>query len=211
MPDFTGSIDFHLNGVDDTPEVAALSRSEFSSSQEMPFGDYSIDLLAPESETSLLKNHLLSLTPNSNKSVFFYLVEKEEDEDGDGEDEISVHLSSLVVDNTATASILNHNINIVNFVDDFSSIEFYFVRQNETISSAENTLVSPYASSQALYLMNNTYSVYAIAEEDSGELILASFDLTLNEESGDLFLIMEENPLSATGYSMTVEAQKSEL
>lgn len=209
LSDYTGNIDLHLNGVDDSPEVTNLAHSEFSASYQMPFGDYSIDLLSPLNKKSLLKNHLLSLSPNSNKSIFFYLVEKEEDEDDDGEDEISVHLSSLVVNNSTTTSILDHNINIVNFVDDFSSVEFYFVRHNETIGTAANTLLSPYASSQALYLMNNTYSVYAIAKEDSGELILASTTLTLDEESGNLFLIMEENTASATGYTMIFDSQKT--
>jgi len=207
MSDYTGSFDLHLNGVDDSPEVTNLAHSEFSPSQEVPFGDYSIDLLSPTNNESLLKNHLLSLSPNSNKSIFFYLVEKEEDENDDGEDEISVHLSSLVVNNSTTSSILEHNVNIVNFVDDFASLEFYFVRHNETIGTAEHTLISPYASSQALSLMNNTYNVYAIAKEDSGELILASVELTLDEESNDLFLIMEENSSSATGFTMTFSAQ----
>jgi len=217
LPSYQGVFDLHLDGIDTSAEISSLALGEFSHSFLTSFGDYSMSLTLEASDQTLVDNHLLTLDINSDKSVFFYLLEEDVDEDGDGDvdengdgyvDEIEVTINSLIVNNNPYESIYDHQVNVINLVDEFKSLDVYFVRSDETIETADYSTKAYYTTPHAITLRNNTYSVYVIAEEDSSELILATFELTLDETSQDLFLILEEDVDSATGYKMSFQNQK---
>ncbi|WP_286264008.1 hypothetical protein [Thalassotalea atypica] len=218
LPHYQSEFDVHLNGVDDQAEITSLAMGALSETLVQPNGDYSVDLVASGTEERILKNHLLTLPEDANKTVFFYLKEDDVDHDNDGDvdedgdgivDEIEISVNSLVVDNSQRESIYDHNIAMINLVDsdDFSLVKFYFVRSDETIDSALYYKSVGYAQSLSLNLLNNTYQVFAIAQQNSSDIILSSFELTLNEESKELFLVIEGDELSATGYKITLAEQ----
>ena len=218
IPNYTGSLDIYINGVDDEAEITALAQGNFSSTIVQNKGDYSLDLLIPGSSERLLSNHLLSLAENSNKTVFFYLNEENVDHDGDGDvdedgdgivDEIEVTINSLVVANSTRESIYDHKITMIDLVDsdDFNLVKFYFVRSNETIETALYNRSAVYTQPESIYLQNNTYQVFAIAEVDSSEIILSSFQLILDAESDELFLIAETDINAPTGYRIEMIKQ----
>lgn len=218
LPEYTGLLDIFINGVDETPEINNLAKGEFSQSITLDKGDYSVDLLTDPSGASILSNHLFSLTENSNKTVFFYLNEENVDLDGDGDvdedgdgqiDETEVTVNTLVVENSTSESIYSHNMSLVNLVDndDFSFVRIYFVRSDETINTAYNNQYVGYAQPESINLINNTYQVFVVADVDSSDIILSSFELVLNEESTGKFLIVENDETSATGYSVNVITQ----
>jgi hypothetical protein len=64
-----------------------------------------------------------------------------------------------------------------------------------------------YTQPESIYLPNNTYQVFAIAEVDSSEVILSSFEMILNEDSDELFLIVEADTDSPTGYRIEMIKQ----
>ncbi|MGB2742821.1 MAG: hypothetical protein WBC60_19935 [Cognaticolwellia sp.] len=211
VPNYTGTFDVYINGVDDEAEITALERGNYSETLIQDKGDYSLDLLIPGTSESLLSNHLLGLAENTNKTVFFYLNEEDVDLDGDGNvdenndgivDEIEVTIRSLVVDNSTRESIYDHQMTMINLVDhdDFNFVKFYFVRSDETIETALNSRSAVYTQPESLYLQNNTYQVFAVAEVDSSEIILASFEMTLDEDSDELFLVVEADASAPTGY-----------
>jgi hypothetical protein len=70
-------------------------------------------------------------------------------------------------------------------IDDFSSIKVYFVRRDEIIDTADQSLTATFANPSAVTLLNNTYTVYVIGKLDSSDIILSSSGLILNEESRD--------------------------
>jgi len=218
LENYDGNFDVFINGVDDDADFTQLSYGSVSEPLTLDKGDYSIDLLGSESGEALLSNHLFSLTENSDKTVFFYLNEENVDLDGDGDvdedgdgqiDEIEVKVNSLVVSNSTSDSIYAHNVALVNLVDneDFSFVRFYFVRSDETISSAYNSQFVSYADPETVNLLNNTYQVFVVADVDSSEIILSSFELVLDEESVELFMVVENDENSATGYSVDVISQ----
>ena len=138
------------------------------------------------------------------------------DEDGDGRiDEIEITVNSLVVDNSPNESIYSHQMTVINLIDqdeiidDFSSIKAYFVRSDEVIETADQSLTAIFANPSAVELLNNTYTVYIIGKLDSSELIIASTVLTLDEESKDKFILLEKDADSATGYKMIFANQYS--
>ncbi len=218
IPNYTGTLDIYINGVDDEAEISALEIGSFSETKIQNKGDYSLDLLIPGSTERLLSNHLLSLAENTNKTVFFYLNEEDVDLDGDGNvdenndgivDEIEITIKSLVVANSTRESIYDHQITMIDLVDseDFNFVKFYFVRSDETIETALYNRSAVYTQPESIYLQNNTYQVFAIAEVDSSEVILSSFQLTLDEDSDELFLIVEADDDSPTGYRIEMIKQ----
>ena len=218
IPNYTGTLDIYINGVDDEAEISALEIGSYSETKVQEKGDYSLDLLIPGTTERLLSNHLLGLAENTNKTVFFYLNEEDVDLDGDGNvdenndgivDEIEITINSLVVANSTRESIYDHQITMIDLVDsdDFNFVKFYFVRNNETIETALYNRSAVYTQPESIYLQNNTYQVFAIAEVDSSEVILSNFQLTLDEDSDELFLIVEADIDSPTGYRIEMIKQ----
>ncbi len=211
----------HINGVSDTPAIAFLPYGEVSSALTLTSGDYSVDITTPEGNTPLLSNHLLSLVENTNKTLFFYAEQEYVDTDNDGNidengdgiiDEIEVNLFSLIVDNSLLTSIYEHEIEIVNLIqsDDFAQVAVFFVRQDETIESATYKSDINYKDSRSLLLKNNSYHVFVVAIDNGSSIILNSFELILDEQSKEQFLVLETSENSPTGYKTTMFTQTAE-
>jgi len=218
LTNYNGLVDVHVGAYSDTPQFASLAQGAFSESIDIEQGDYSVNLTISGTEEYLLQNHLVTLTENVDRSVFFYLSEENVDHDNDGDvdengdgmiDEIDVTINSLVVDNSVSESIYDTNINIINFIDDddFSAVNFYFVLNDEIIDTATNVKTASFGSPASITLLNNTYTMYAVASRNSSDVILMTQELVLDEDSNDQFLLLEEDSTSSTGYKITFVEQ----
>jgi hypothetical protein len=114
-----------------------------------------------------------------------------------------------MVENSLLSSIYEHEIEIVNLIqsDDFSQVAVYFVRQDETIDSALYNRDINYKNTSSLLLKNNSYQVFVVAKDNGSSIILNSFELILNEQSNEQFLILETSENSPTGYKTTMFTQ----
>ena len=212
---YTGEFDFYIDGTDNTPKVSALAFGEFSDEIVSTSGDFAMSLVAPVADTIIAKNYLLSLPENTDATVFFYLLEEAVDEDGDGDvdednngivDEYEVSVHSLVVENSQSESIYSHEVNVINFIDedeitdDFSNIKVYFVLNDEIIETAGQSVGAVFATPTSVQLLNNTYTVKVIGQEDgTGDgsfIVLSSSQLVLDEDSKDQFLILQKDNAS---------------
>lgn len=211
----------HINGVSDTPIVSSLAFGEISSALRLASGDYSLDITTAEENAPLLSNHLLSVTENTNKTVFIYAEQEYVDNDSDGNidenddgiiDEIDVNLFTLVVENSLLSSIYEHEIEIVNLIqsDDFTHVDVFFVRQSETIETALYNREINYKNTRSIMLKNNTYQVFVLGNKNGSSIILNSFELELNESSSELFLVLETSDDAPTGYKKTLFTQLSD-
>ena len=221
LENYTGAIDLYLDTNSEEADVKALSLGQFSDPVNTEYGDYSVAITLGDSNEYILKNHLVSLSENSDKTVFFYTTESHVDDDNDGNvdedgdgvvDEIELITNSLVVENINLQGVYDQNINIVNLVDDedFGTVDVYFVRNNELIDDAEYKRNVPYTTNASITLLNNTYQVFAVATVDSSEVILGVKELVLNEESQGQFLILEKDEADVSGYKMTFSSQSVE-
>ena len=225
LADYQNSFDFYINGIDDLPEVPALNFGEFSTSNLIESGDYSMSIISSSTQSPLLKNHLLALTENTDKTIFFYLLEEAVDEDGDGDidedgngtiDQTKITINSLVVANSQSTSIYSHKMTVINLIDqdeiidDFSSIKVYFVKNDEIIDTAAQYLTANFATPSTVELLNNTYTVYVIGKLDTSNIILSTTELVLNEDSKDQFILLEKDENSATGYKVTFANQSAD-
>jgi hypothetical protein len=117
-----------------------------------------------------------------------------------------------MVENSLLTSIYQHQIEIVNLIqsDDFAQVTAYFVREDETIESTIYNQDLSYKNTNLIFLKNNSYQVFVVAKDNGSSLILNSFELRLNEESKEQFLILETSDNSPTGYKATMFTQISE-
>lgn len=218
LSSYNGLIDINLTGLANEFDYEKIAYGSSTEATVTDNGDYSVDVRISDTSETLQENHLLTLPENAKKTLFFYLEETSVDEDGDGDvdedgdgeiDEIEVDVRSLAVTNSQRQSIYDHQITAINLVDndDYSSITVYYVRSDEVIETAEYSQYTTFGTERTLTMLNNTYLVYAVAREGSSDIILETTEITLDEDSGELFLIIDEDPQSASGYQLTFTAQ----
>ncbi|MGJ8692649.1 MAG: hypothetical protein ACSHW0_09220 [Thalassotalea sp.] len=218
VPDYTGDLSLKFTSIENSVAIDSLSFGEFSTTQQQQSGDYTIDLTIAGTEQYLLANHLFTLPQNTDKTVFFYLEEENIDDDNDGDfdenndgiiDEVEVNIHSLIVENSNNQSIYDHQIKIINLIDndDFDYVQVYFVKSNELIDTASYKTIAAYAKNTNITLLNNTYKAYVVAKSGSSDIILNSFELTLNEESTEQFMILQTDETAPSGYRVSISAQ----
>lgn len=222
LPDYLGQIDIDVKDGDDLEvEIDRLSNGEFSVSTITANGDYSFDVYNSENSDLYISDALLSLEENADNTIFLYSRKDAVDEDEDGDidensdgivDDYEIVVKSLAVTKSSSASIYSHGVRVVNLADseDFSRVTFYFVLNDEIISSAENLLSVLQESSGSLTLLNNTYDIYAVATIDGTDSILDSMELTLDEDSEEQYLIFEADDTAFSGYKMVLVNQRDD-
>lgn len=218
LPEYEGNLTLHIDSVDYSATVDSFSYGMFSDKLVQENGDYSLSLFTAETNSVIIENHLLTLPENANKTVFFYLQENNVDDDNDGDfdenndgvvDEVELSIHSLVLDNNDTRSIFDHEITTLNFIDsdEFIFVKVYFVRNNEMISTTPYAQSVSYGLSSSITLLNNTYTVYVVAQDGTSELVLTTFEIVLNEESTPQFMVLENDDSTASGYRATLAEQ----
>jgi hypothetical protein len=221
LPDYQGKIDIHVR-IGDVSEVKidSVNKGEFTATTITSNGDYAFDVINSDTDELYIRDALLSLQENADNTVFLYgrkdAIDDDEDgdidENGDGiVDDYEVVIKSLTLTKSSSSSIYSHGVQVVNLADseDFSRVTFYFVLNDEIISTAENLLSVLQENSGSLTLLNNTYEIYAIATIDGTDSILDSMELVLNENSQEQYLIFEQDVYASSGYQMLLVNQKN--
>lgn len=209
---YQGAIDIEVRNQ---VTVEGLEQGQFSASTITSNGDYAFNVISSDTDASFIIGALLSLKENADSTVFLYGKDEPIDEDGDGDydenddgiiDGYETIIKSLTLTKSDSTSIYDHGIRVINLVvgnEDFSRVTFYFVLNDELISTAENRLSVLEENSGLISLLNNTYDVYAVVTVDGTDIIVDQQVLELNEESKELYLIFEETPSTSSGYEMT--------
>lgn len=201
LPQFINEVDVLLSSVNGDHTITNLAKGQFSPAMDIADGDYSIDIRSSDTAGEIAKNHFLSLPPNSDRTIFVYLTEQEV-EDDDGNEETEIYINTLPIDNSNRVSLYDHQVNVINLVDDYAQLAVYFVKSNETVGNAEYSLQSNRARPQNITLENNSYDISVIARENDSDLLLSFDSLTLDSQSGDIYLVIEEDSNSNTGYTI---------
>jgi FlaG/FlaF family flagellin (archaellin) len=217
---YVGEVDVVIEGVTDIPLIDDLAYSEFSEAFQVDSGDYRFSVTNNDTQLPMLENRLLSLSQNTNQSLFLYWTEEAVDEDGDGDidenddgiiDEIRPIVNSVLVNNSELQRLYDKQITLLNLVqsDDFTTVAIYFVKSNEIISTTNNVRRLAQGVSSSITLLNNTYTVFAVAEIDGNEIILDELTMTLDEDSEDQFLLLEQDDASGSGYILSLFSQNN--
>jgi hypothetical protein len=202
LPNYQGYISVALQQTETSETIENLSFGSLSSTLNVPFGDYQMSITG-ENNQIIAKNQRLSLPANSLKTVFFYQTVEEANlaDDDNTNDETKLYINALTVENSNRNSVYDHQISLINLIDDYDGVNVYFVRSDETIDTATYNSYNTIASPVTLTLLNNTYDIYVVGKEDNTDVILASSSVTLDENSGDLFLVMTTDSQTISGYN----------
>lgn len=222
LPDYYGVINIDVKlGNESEVSVDNLEHGEFSVSTTTANGDYAFNVLNAYTDQTFINDALLSLEENADNTIFLYdktdPVDDDEDldidENSDGVvDNYESIVKSMTITKSNNTSLYSHGIKVVNLTDsdDFSRVTFYFVLNDEIISTADNKLSVLQESNGSVTLLNNTYDIYAVATIDGTDLILGSKLLILNEDSQEQYLIFEASESAYTGYNMQLVDQRIE-
>jgi hypothetical protein len=102
--------------------------------------------------------------------------------------------------------VFDHQIQIVNLISDFFDIDFYFVRQDETIESAEYLIAGlDFEESRSIILPSDFYELIAVFDDSNDTQVLLDRTelLGVNEEVNYIFTV-EKTDDSATGFKISI-------
>ena len=220
LPSYQGTVNVKVRRNGTTEFIFNnLAKGELSATTTTANGDYSFDIVEPNSGDVYLSRVLLTLIDNADNTIFLYGHKTPIDDDNDGivdenqdgiVDGYETKIKSLTVTNSSSVSVFSHTMKIVNLADsdDFSRVTFYFVENDEIIATASHSASVLEEKTSSVTLLNNTYEVHAIATIDGTSVIMDSYNLVLDEDSKDQFVIFEADASRESGFKMLFVDQK---
>ncbi|MGJ8680901.1 hypothetical protein [Paraglaciecola sp.] len=191
------SIDVAIQG--NTPwaleNLAPLSMTAF---QTVEFGDYQLSVSSDAVDGIIegsiaFEDSLLTLNQNESKTVIIYQDQNQT-------------ISALDFTQYIVPSSYQHNIDIVNLIEDYEDLDVYFVKTDETIDTATEYAVGiDFAERYTRTLNSNLYTILLVHENDNEQkkLLARLDDVTLGTTSG-LVLIADDADPSIGGYKLTL-------
>ncbi|MEO9944229.1 MAG: DUF4397 domain-containing protein [Paraglaciecola sp.] len=192
--DDSSSINLTLAGNDDnTEQELSLSANELSDFTEIDFGDYRLSASLEGDESAVFNNRLITLNQGESKAVVLY---RDADE----------ALTAVSFQESSLPQVFDHQIQIVNLAPDYFDIDFYFVRKDETIESAEYLVAGlDYEESRSITLPSDFYELIAVFDDSNDTQVLLDRTelLGINEEV-NYIITVEKTDDSATGFEISV-------
>lgn len=155
-------------------------------------GDFSLSVR--DSDNNLLLNSaLLSLAAGESKAVLLY-----NDEDGATE--------ALTVTEKDSPQQKSHDLIVANLVPDFARLQFYFVKQNETIANARFHVKNlDFKKQQSLTLPEDYYAIALVHVAENGSTtLLDKTDLLQLTPGKHYMLLAEQDDAAPSGYKLTL-------
>ncbi|WP_416307103.1 DUF4397 domain-containing protein [Neptunicella sp. SCSIO 80796] len=202
--DIQASSQFRVyNSIDDKPDLSVtLSGNEdehqlsvdvdsISDFQVVDYGDYRLS--AQDDSGTLLSNKLVTLNQGDSKTIILF-------------DNAQGKMTSIAFDESTLPQIYDHYLNVSNLVPDFSDVDIYFVRQDETIETAQYKIKNiQFAENDTISLPNGFYEIVAVYEQSSEDstLLYRSTLLDISEEA-NFIVTLEPDQNSPTGYTVNL-------
>jgi len=169
-----------------------VSTSRLSEYAHIAYGDYQLSV--HQQEQVLMQNVLVTLNQGQSKTLLLYRDPQQ-------------NVASVALQETGLPQLYEHDVHAVNLSDEYDAVDLYFVRQDETVETAEFKLTGlDRGESAHIRLPDDYYELVAVYENSSDESILLyrSTLLGINEESLYLATI-EKDPLTSSGVSVKLQ------
>jgi hypothetical protein len=177
---------------DSTPSVdlAANSKTDF---EEVEFGDYRLTATSTTDNALSFNNRLVTLNQGESKAIIIY--QNAEDK-----------LTSLSFDESTQPQVFDKRIAAANLVSDFTDIDLYFVRKDETIESAQFLISSiDFGESKSLTIPSDFYELVAVFDDNEDtQILLDRTELIGFNEDANYIITIEESATSPTGYEIVI-------
>lgn len=174
----------------DNTAVATVAAGELSAYQQQSRGDFSLSV-QNDSGSQLLNSALLSLGAGESKTVLLY-------NNADGAAE------ALTVTEQDSPQLKSHDVIVANLVPDFERLQFYFVRQHETISSAKYHVKNlAFKKQQLINLPLDYYAIALVQVADNGSTTLLDKTEQIQLTPGKHYMLMaEQDDAAPSGYKL---------
>lgn len=148
-------VSLHANGDDELQQtISGGQMSEFTS---VTFGDYQVQAYNSEDSSYGFSNRLLTLNQGESKTLLLFENE-------------NAQLTSIEVSDSSLPQSFEHEVNVANLLPEFDNVNVYFVRNDETIDSADYKMTSlDYADARTITLPNDYYSILVVYVDSLGE------------------------------------------
>ncbi|MBT1066106.1 DUF4397 domain-containing protein [Bowmanella sp. Y26] len=176
----------------DTDNQDALSSRELGEFHSVRYGDYQISAVTAESNASF-NNRLLTLNQGDAKTVVVYLNKEDK-------------LTTLAFEESDLPQVYEHELNVVNLVKDYANVDIYFVRQDETVETAQYKIKRlGFANSEDITLPSDYFEIIALHDDNSGNQTLLYRTETLAiDEAVNYMVSIEPDVSSASGYRVVL-------
>lgn len=170
--------------------VATAEAGAMSSYVESGKGDFSLSVRDMNGQL-LLNSALLSLASGDSKTVLVY-------NDADNQAE------AVSVKESDAPQLQAHDVLVANLVPDFAKLQFYFVRQNETISTAKYSVKNLDFKKQAtISLPKDYYAISLVQVAENGSTTLLDKTASMMLEPGVHYtLVAEQDDAAPSGYRL---------
>jgi hypothetical protein len=174
----------------DNQLVGTIEAGQMSSYVASEKGDYSLSVRGSDGSL-LLNSSLLSLTAGDSKMVLLY-------------NNAAGNAEAVAVQEKDTPQQQSHDVTVANLVADFSQLQFYFVRQSETISNAKYHVKNlAFKKQQNLNLPKDYYAIALVQVAENGATTLLDKTASMMLESGKRYSVLaEKDDTAPSGYKI---------
>lgn len=184
------SLSQDINVALDNQSVASVTSGQLSGYLPLVKGDYSLS--ARDSNGALLLNSaLLSVAAGDSKAVLLYANEQQQ-------------VEALSVTELDKPQVQAHDVVVANLVADFTQLQFYFVRENETIANARyNVKNLAFKKQQTLNLPKDYYAIALVQVAENGSTTLLDKTDSMQLTPGEHYMVLaEQDDTAPSGYKL---------
>ncbi|WP_338455044.1 DUF4397 domain-containing protein [uncultured Alteromonas sp.] len=188
----TTALDVTFGGNTDEEDVAfSLDAGELSEFSEIGYGDYRVTVTDTSGEATTLSNKLITLNQGESKAILIY--------------EKAGALGAVTFVESGLPQAYDKTVNFINLVEDFDDVDFYLVRNDETIDTAEYDLQNlEFGETDSEVLPSDYYEIIAVYEDDNEEQILLDRTALFGFNEEENYIVTVEPADTATGYEINI-------
>ncbi|MBQ4831255.1 DUF4397 domain-containing protein [Alteromonas sp. MMG017] len=188
----TTALDVTFGGNTDEEDVAfSLDAGELSEFTEIGYGDYRVTVTDSSGEATTLSNKLITLNQGESKAILIY--------------EKAGALGAVTFVESGLPQAYDKTVNFINLVEDFDDVDFYLVRNDETIDTAEYDLQNlEFGETDSEVLPSDYYEIIAVYEDDNEEQILLDRTALFGFNEEENYIVTVEPADTATGYEINI-------
>ncbi len=190
---YNGLVAADISVALDNTEVLQLAQGDFSAYLSVNRGDYSLSVRNADTNQLLLNSALLSVAPGQSRALLVF-------------EDANQQVNLLNIAEKELPQVQSHDVAVANLVPEQGALSVYFVRQNETISSARYHVKNlESGKQQGVSLPKDYYAIALVKGADSNSANLLYKTDSMMLESGKRYVIAaEQDPQSASGYRLTL-------
>ena len=181
-----------FGGNTDEEDVSfTLAAGELSEFSAIRYGDYRVTVTDPTGSIAGLSNKLVTLNQGESKAILIY--------------DTNEKLGAATFVESGLPQAYDKTVNFINLVSDVDDVDFYLVRNDETIDTAEYDVQNlEFAENTSEVLPSDYYEVIAVYEDGNEEQVLLDRTALFGFTEEENYIVTVEPADTPTGYEINI-------